>query len=728
MAVIGTIRNQLGWLMMLLVILGVAGFLFMDVASGRYGGGGAGMPEEVAKINGEPVSTRRFLDMVEMYSDNQSVRAEIQNGVWNLLLSQALIEREARSIGMSITAKEMGELFLGSDEDMSFSVRNYFGRQTGGQVDRAQLKSFIEMYSGDNLDLNRFPAEQQEAALKQKRDFDQLQEQVRFERLSQKYTSLVRKALYVPDWLLQEDYPREKREFEINYVLVPFTAVNAEVSDEELQAYINENPKRFERKANVDIEYISFKNYASAEDSAKYLGDLSALVSGFAELADYEAVADFTALHDGSMDSIMYFKKEDLTREPQYIVDSLFAGAKGQVFGPYMHNGSYRLIKLLERNVLPDSVNCEHIMLAVQTQEDYNNGLRLLDSLKGEIAKGTARFDSLAMQFSFDETSKAQGGALGFVGRNSRFGKNFEDNIFFYTKIDSMSVVASQVGQTINLHLVRVKAYKLSQDQGVRIASFDRAIIPSETTNKLVRDRANAFMTNNRDLEAFRKAAKEQNIGIATAFGLEEYGFEIAGLGKNNTSAEIIRWAHFRASKAGEVSGNVFGISNTENTYTEQLILPVLVQRRAKGVVDISNPEVKAEADRVVRNRKRLAAVAQATKGKALTELAEQYSTQVRDASFNYGVPLIGELRMQEHAVAAAADRLEPNATSGPVLGKQGIFFVNLVKKNEMPIIDANVARAVVARRFGDVVNVRFSESLLDRAKIQDNRKLVINN
>jgi hypothetical protein len=392
-----------------------------------------------------------------------------------------------------------------------------------------------------------------------------------------------------------------------------------------------------------------------------------------------------------------------------------------------MHNGSYRLIKLLDRKTLPDSVDCEHIMIAgIQTQDDYNNGLRRLDSLKNLIKEGKARFDSLAMQYSFDDQTKMQGGKV-LIGRGSRYGKNLEDNVMFLTQVDSMSIVASQVGQTINLHLVRVKGYRLGKDQGVRVALFNTPIVPSENTTRTNREKANAFLAANRNLEDFRKAAKAANMPVAAAYSLPEFGFEIIGLGKSNTAAEIIRWAHFEA-KPGEVAGRLFGVENAEQNFTEQFVLPVLVNKFPAGLASIKDPSVKSEVDRIVRGKKRTEVVNNAIKGKSLQDVAAQYGSEVKTATLNYGVPLLGEARIQEHKVAAIADLLEPNVTSQAINGKQGIYVISVIKKSDTPVLDAMVAGNVVARRYTDVIMNRLVEAMLDNASLQDNRSKVITN
>ena len=51
---------------------------------------------------------------------------------------------------------------------------------------------------------------------------------------------------------------------------------------------------------------------------------------------------------------------------------------------------------------------------------------------------------------------------------------------------------------------------------------------------------------------------------VNTAAGLEEGGYNITGIGKNSTSADIVRWAHNPETTVGEVTNRPYSIENEE--------------------------------------------------------------------------------------------------------------------------------------------------------------------
>lgn len=79
--------------------------------------------------------------------------------------------------------------------------------------------------------------------------------------------------------------------------------------------------------------------------------------------------------------------------------------------------------------MIPDSVKSRHILIQVQTREQYQAAVKLLDSLMNQVKTGRASFDSLATKYSQDPGSAVKGGDLGFVA-TGRMVKPFNDAIF----------------------------------------------------------------------------------------------------------------------------------------------------------------------------------------------------------------------------------------------------------------------------------------------------------
>ena len=113
-----------------------------------------------------------------------------------------------------------------------------------------------------------------------------------------------------------------------------------------------------------------------------------------------------------------YVAKEDLA--PQ-IADTMAKVAVGTIIAPYVDGSTYKIAKLINKQVVPDSVKARHILRRVEQQADpaiaqaqYNAANSLIDSLLKELNAGRANFDSLAAKYGEDGTS-TKGGDLGVL-------------------------------------------------------------------------------------------------------------------------------------------------------------------------------------------------------------------------------------------------------------------------------------------------------------------------
>lgn len=722
MAILGYIRTKGSALMITMVVLGVGGFLFMDIGASQMMGG-SGLTSTIGKVNGEEITRDEFSELSGYYSNRAqgALREQIDNYVWAQLEEQALVEEQAKKAGLSVTSKEMGELYLG--DNTSPMVMQMYGDQQTGQVDRNLIKQMIDFYSNP-IDYSQIDPSQQEQVRQQRNDWLTTEKLVRYNRLSGKYQALLSKGFYVPSWMVEKEYTRNNKQLDFNFVRVSYAQIpndKVSVTDDELNSYLKENAKLYEQEANASIKYVAFSVQATAADSAEYSKALEDVVDEFASLETNEEVFNFTERFDGRFDSISFLKKDEL-REGLAMSDSIFRAPVGTVVGPYIHEGYYKLAKLVSRRSLPDSVRCRQIMIGdIQSQDQARAAMQTLDSIKALLVEGKSNFDTLAMQYSTDATSRAKGGDMGYLAMGqSGYGEFFDKNIFFLTEEDSFSITASQTGY----HLVQVLDKKVVNDvKGVRLATISRAITPSDATTRAARERATTFMANSRDLAAFEKAAQEQNIAAVTAANLPLFGTSIEGLEESSTTAEIIRWAHNEA-ELGKVASRIYNIEDTDFNYTKQIVVPVLTSRQAKGLANLDNDAVRTEVDLAVRNKKRLELFKKEAEGKqTLQDLAAAYNVQVETATgVKYGNPFVNDV--EEANVAAAALRTELNKLSPAVAGEQGMYVVSPTKVEEgMPIMELALSRRQVAQRFTGALGASLLKALKDNAKISDNRK-----
>lgn len=719
MALIGRIRNHLGWLMLLLVALGVVGFLLMD-ATGMGGGSGMGGGREtsvVGAVNGDEIMRSDMEQVMEDYEDPRYISEEIQAYAWEQLLQQALLTQQVQKVGLHVTSAELEQLFVGEDRMISPMVRQYFGNPQTGEFDREQVRQRIT--SIKEQDMEGLTAEQQSQVVKMQQALSRLEERVAFDRQSSKYLAMLQKGMYTPNWMVESEYKRENQTYNFSFVRVPYSAVGndqIQVTDADLEKHLQENAKKYKREASASIEYVTFNVRPSAEDSLVIRNEMDEVTAELIKSQDDTAtVLQF----DGKMNP-EFFVSETMD-EPLFVKDSLFAAETKTVIGPYIHNNEYRVIKLLEKKVVPDSIRSRHILRPVKTQEEYIAAQKLLDSLKIAIKKGQISFDSAAAKYGTDGTA-LKGGDLGYYAKGGGFVAEFENHILYNAKKDSLDIVATQFG----LHLIQVTDYKFIKNQvGVRLAQFSKPIIPSSNTVNSMRVIANDFVVNNKTIDQFQATAKAKNLPKSEASGLEYGGFTVTGLGKNSSAAKIIRWAHREDVKEGDVAREPYPVDDEQLIYTKQFVVPALVARSAKGTPSLKDPSVRREIERVVQNEKKAEIIKKNTEGLTnLQDVATKYNVQVETTtnpvSYNSAY-IVGA--GAEPKVVAVANMLPVNQSSKAIVGEQGVYFINVIIKNEaQPMADPATARRQVAQRSSMVLSQGIFEELKDKADIEDNR------
>jgi len=726
MALLGTIRNRFGWVMMGLIFVGIFAFLFMDISPG--GNTPSGNSRSVGSVNGDKISSELVRQYSADYQGGQYITEEINQYVWDRIIDEKIVAQRTSEAGMAVSPLEMGDMFVSADPRLlSSTVKQYFGdRQRGGMVNTADLKQRIDAFHSSATLAQIQDAEQKDQYLKQRDAWFSLEKTVKQNRLREKYVNSLRKSIYTPNWMVEMEQKTQETAYNFDYVRIPYVNIKEEVkvSDQEIKDYIAAHPREYKREATANLSYVLFDVLPTAQDTADYIAEMTEIANDFRDNTTTLEDSTTVEINYGSFPAD-YFKKSQLS-EPLGMADSIFAAADGTVFGPYLHNGKYRVVKKIAEKVLPDSVKTRHILIPVQGQGqqgqiERQNATVLLDSIKNVLLTDpTASFDSMAVAFSKDG-SASQGGDLGWRAKDGGFVPQFEEYMFFTGVEDSLEIVYTQFG----VHLLQITGYKFENNEvGVRIASVEKDIIPSVKTTEDKQREVLEFITTNRTIDELKAAAKENSMTLSSATGLEAKGFDISGVGRNSTSADLINWAHDPETGIGEVTNRPYSIENEILNCTDKFVVAALTARAPKGLASITDSKVKADVDRILRNEKKTALVKQ--KLATLTSLdaiAGEYGLPKETATgVTYGSANITAATF-EPKVAGLAAATAVGQMSTAVGGKEGIYVVNVTSVTDpKPIDNLESARTRLTSRTASVISGGILQAEKDAADIEDNR------
>jgi len=698
MALIGEIRQR-SWLLIVLIGLAMAGFIFMDMFSGERSIFSA-QRTAIGEVAGETIDQRQFERAYSaLYSSSQGDVFQQRQGLWNFMVEDKLVRKEAREVGMQVPTEELEDLQFGTS--LSPIIQQRFRDQATGQVNREILNS----YKTAELDGSIGDPQKVDPT---RRDFWFFQKtEINKQRLQDKMAALVGKSMYTPDWMAEEIAKGQNTRVDFAYAKVGYDAIpdaSVTLEDADYQAFMASEGHNYRRTSEGrSIAYVAFEVTPSLADSNAIRSRLTEAKNNW-----NSATSDSTyVVTNRGTFAPTYLSTEELPEAAQGV-------EVGSIVGPYLDGNAYSITKVVDRMTIPDSVESRHILLPMTTQEEAFASQSLADSLVALIKAGTNTFDELARQFSTGPTS-TKGGDLGYVAPGAMVGP-FNDLIFFQANKGELKQVITQFG----LHVVEVTGQKyIENKQGTRIATITEAIEPSTDTQNERYEEAARFAQTNRGVEAMRAAAEaDPSLEFVDGNIVGENDYIVGALGSGNASRDMIKYA-FKAN-VGDVSPNVYSFKAPGAFYDGIYVVGAQTGEIAAGIPSWSS--AKSLIKPAVMNMKKAAMIAAA--GSDLNSIASRYGVELDTArAVNFGsafIPGVGA----EPKVLAEAFGMSTNSTSSVIAGDAAAFMIKPLVRTEPGDISGQVTNI---RRTQDAQNknaaaTRFGLALREAGEVEDDR------
>jgi peptidyl-prolyl cis-trans isomerase D len=719
MALISKIRRQ-KWLlvgsMAVALFLFIAMLMFDNPNQSLFGGSAT----TIGDIEGRKLDYKEFSVTHDMlYRNSGGDGFSDRTFLWNFFVDEAIIKKEAETIGLGVSKTELLDLQFGADNSrLSPIITNRYVDPNTRQVDRQQLdqlKNIITTNQIDELIQNG------QLVPDFKYRWAHQEKEIINDRLQTKMANMVSKGMYTPAWMAEIISSDQNLRVDFNYVQVPFDEIeNSEVTleDADFKAYFDENKNQFNQDEETrKLEYAIFNVAPTPEDSAAISDNIANLTG------DFEATEDdslFVENNYGSIDAA-YFKKETLSTA---IADTIFQIPIGSVYGPYLDGSAYKAVKLLDKKVIPDSVEARHILRTANDQATLLAAIQTIDSLKNLIETGAASFDSLAANFSQDPSNASKGGDLGFF-EQGRMVKEFNDACFFNAEPGKLQSVITQFG----VHLIEVtdRGYSASREESVKVAYITQEIVPSQGTQDNIRELALQMQENNPTIEDLRKAAAEKGMDIETSPWLKKNDYASGSLSAGQGTREMIRWAfgvdpNVPKPDAGDISPQVYSFQGQGQFFINKFVVAALQSIRPAGMP--SYKEVKDEIEPLVINRKKGEIIKQRLQGNTdLVAIASSFSTKVDTAmSISFASAFLPNAGNEPNVVAQAFN-VDLNQLSEPIVGNSGVFVI-LPTNKPAPASGANIAqvRQSSQQSTRGLIKTRLMPAMRKKADITDNR------
>ncbi|MEO1435718.1 MAG: peptidylprolyl isomerase, partial [Bacteroidota bacterium] len=520
MALIGKIREN-SWFLIAAIVLGMGGFLFMDMIGGSRGSSLMGTQNLVGKIEGEKIQIDQFQRRERAFYGGARGDVNVQReNFWNFLVEETLLGKEGEAIGLQVGEEELRALFDGEDAFISPTVRQEFANPQTGQFDVNLVRQYLD------TDLSAQP--------QVKAYIDELKNRVAREKMADKLNNLVSKSMFTPTWQAESIFAENNVGVSFSYVTIPYTAIpdsEAAVSDDDIKNYIKANPVAYtDDEETRSISWVEFPVSPTATDSTEIEKRMTILVNQFSEIEDDTA---FTTENYG------FYNTEYVTEDEisVVVIDSLKQATPGTVVGPYLDAGKsngdpsyqaygfYKAVKLIDRKVVPDSVDTRHILIRVENPAGNPTGVEgaiaQLDSVKMFIEERDSTFERMAEVYGQDGTAQL-GGEVGMMGPKNLL-PEYRNAVFYEANEGDLLIVTTSAG----VHLIEVLDQKFSGIEGYRVAYVEEVIVPSDDTQKEVYNDAFEFVRANRTFEALNQAALEAGLNTRSETGIRPNDYQV---------------------------------------------------------------------------------------------------------------------------------------------------------------------------------------------------------
>jgi len=659
----------------------------------------------VATINGKDITREYFMQKVEQLQRQMGPSAtntQVMNRVWEQEVRQAVMETQFDELEISVEKDQMRDLLK-----TSLATNQNFLNEAG---------------LFDENKMNEYIANLKETSPEGFASWVNYENQVASNALNQNYFNMVKAGLTGTLAEGKLDHELEGNKVDIKYVQVAYSLIPdsiVDVSKSDITSYISKNKNQYKVDASRDIRFVEFKEAASVEDENAIKIELETYVNGrfvddrgrkdtivaFSKVKNNEEYINSISTSDIKFDERFVFKSS----LPTEAADAIYNLNEGEVYGPYKHNGSFKVTKLIAVKQIPDSAKVRHILIpftgaqsagpdVVQTEVEAKV---TADSLLTLLKKNRSKFPEFVKGFSSDQGSVAKEGRYDWHAYNTMV-PEFND-FEFEGKTGDLGVVKTVFG----FHIIEVEGQK-NKTKAIQVGTISRKIEPSEaTTDKVFRDASNFEI--NAGKGDFSVLATDNKYTLRPVNGIKVLDENIPGVGNQRP---IVRWTFEEDVEVGAIKR-----FNIPNGY----VIAQLVAKHKAGLM--SADDATAKVLPIIRKEKKAKIIMDRVSATTLEDLAAAEKTNVRTAAgINMKNPTISGAG-REPILTGTAFGLNEGETSELIEGAKGVYMVQVTKVTPAVELDSYQAAANrVEQEKASSVNTKLYNALKEASEIEDNR------
>ena len=713
MAALGKIRSKGG---ILVGAIGLALFAFLAGDAARSCDGIKGEArQQIGEILGKKISVQDYQKLIDEYQsaikftmqrDNltdQEVN-QVNDQVWQQLVSNRVIEADAEKVGLTVTEKEIQNVLNEGTNPML--VQTPFVNQQTGRFDVNALKQFLDSYN--KAKAAKSPQVEQMQAIYDYWLF--VEKNLRAQLLGQKYQALLASCVLSNKAEAKMAFKDNNEESQIQLASLAYSTVkdaDVKVTDDDLKAKYAELKPAFRQNVETrDIKFVDFQIKASAADRSQVVKEMNDFQKQLASAADPAAVVSKSGSEIPYLGLPVSNKAYQQYPDIASKIDSLSVGTTGVVENA--QDNTLNIIRVLSKAQLADSIQFRQINIAAATPDEAR---AKADSIQKALAGG-ADFDALAKRYG------QTGEKVWFTGQQYEMAPSMsQDNRTFINALLNGEVNATQnlalTQGNIILQILDKKAFTTKTTAAVikKVVDFSKAT-RSNAYNKFSEFVAKSSTVADLEKNAPKSGYQVQSLNdISTA---EHYVGGIPG------TRDALKWL-FEA-KQGEVSP-LYECGNNDH-----LLVIALTAVHPQGYRSWDDAQVKEILKREVIKDKKAEKLMAKLKGVNSIAAAQAKGAKVSSVNqITFAAPAFVQATgsVEPALSGAVAGTAAGKFSKAPVKGNAGVYVFQVVKKSMRAgskYDETLVMQQAVQANMQLVGN--FMQDLILKAKVVDNRYL----
>ena len=711
MAALGKIRSK-GVLLICIISLGLFAFI-AEEAFRSCESSSNDARQQVGEVLGEKINVTEFQKLVDEYTEvikmqqgqdnlNEDQLNQVKDMVWNTYVQTKLIENETKKLGLTVTDAELQNVLTEGTNPMLMQAP--FVNQQTGRFDVNALKKFLAEYKAQGQ-ANPQLAKQYDTIYKY---WTFIEKTLRQQLLAQKYQGLFAHCFLSNKVEAQMAFNDQNQESQIQLAALSYSSIDdnkVQISDADLKAKYDEVKGRFKQYVESrDIKYVDVQVKASATDRAALQKEFAGYSQALASATDAsDVVRKSTSLVNYlgvpvSKDAYPY----DIAQR----LDSMAVGSTSKVFENNSDN-TLNVIKLVSKQLLPDSVQYRQIQVAGATAEE---SAKRADSIYNALKAG-ADFEVIAKKYG------QTGEKTWLTTRQYQSAPSLDHN----TKDYIMSLNTMSVNELKNVALSQGNLIVQVVDRKGMINKYVAAVVKknvtfSKDTYSAAYNKFSSFVSANLTADAIVKNAAKAGFNVQERKDVTTAEHNLAGI---RSTRDAMRWL-FDAKK-GDVSPLY------ECGDNDHLLVVVLDNINNVGYRSLDDAQVKEYVKgEVLKDKKAemLMAKLNGVKSVAAAKAKGANVSTVNQVTFAAPVFVPATGASEPALSGAVAATAKGKFCKLPVKGNAGVYVFEVTNKTQRPgKFDAATEMQKLRQKEMQMAS-NFMNELYIKAKVVDNRYL----